>query len=61
MSGVTSNDYVEINFNRASLSIAANAEVCPTCETTADAIKLYAKKVPDTTLVGIYTIFKGAS
>lgn len=57
--GVTANDYAEINFSRGSLSIIEDAELCPSGETAANVIKLYAKSAPTSTISGQYVIFKG--
>ena len=59
VSGLTSDSYAEINFNRESLDVVANAELCPSGETVADFIKLFTKKIPTSSIAGEYVIFKG--
>ena len=59
VSGLTADDYAEINFTRSSLSVVAEAELCPSGETVADAIHIYAKNIPSTSITGEIFIHRG--
>lgn len=59
VSGLTTDDYAEINFTRSSLSVVAEAELCPSGETVADAIHIYAKNIPSTSITGEIFIHRG--
>ena len=59
-SGLTSNDYAEINFSRASQSIVSEANLCASGETLSGKIRLYAEKIPAANISGEYIITKGA-
>lgn len=61
VSGLTANDYAEVNFNRASQRIVAEANICTTGETMAGKIRIYAENVPTATIGGEYIIMKGAA
>ena len=60
VSGLTANDYAEVNFNRVSQSIAATANVCAAGETMTGKIRIYAKNTPSDLISGEYIITKGA-
>lgn len=61
VSGLTAKDYAEVNFNRASQSVAAEAKICAAGETMAGKIRIYSETVPTATLSGEYIIMKGAA
>ncbi len=60
VSGLTSNDYAEINFNRASQNIIVEANICASGETLSGKIRLFAEKIPTAVISGEYVITKGA-
>ena len=59
VSGLTSNDYAEINFNRASQSIIVKDNLCASGETLSGKIRLFAEKIPTENISGEYMITKG--
>lgn len=61
VSGLTANDYAEVNFDRASQSIATEANICSSGETMAGKIRIYAENIPTDALSGEYLITKGAA
>lgn len=60
VSGLTANDYAEVNFNRASQSIIAEANLCSSGETMSGKIRIYAENVPSSSISGEYIVTKGA-
>lgn len=60
VSGLTANDYAEVNFTRASQSIVATANLCPSGDTMSGKIRIYAKNVPSASINGEYVVTKGA-
>lgn len=60
VSGLTANDYAEVNFTRTSQSVIANADLCPSGDTMSGRIRIYAKNVPATSVSGEYVVTKGA-
>lgn len=60
VSGLTANDYAEVNFTRTSQSVIANADLCPSGDTMSGKIRIYAKNVPATSVSGEYVVTKGA-
>ena len=61
VSGLTANDYAEVNFDRTSQSIATEANICSSGETMAGKIRIYAENIPTDALSGEYLITKGAA
>lgn len=61
VSGVTANDYAELNFDRDCLSVASAANISATGETVNGYIHIFAENVPESALSGQYVIFKGAN
>lgn len=61
VNGLTANDYAEVNFTRASQSVLSEANLCPTGDTMAGKIRLYAENVPSASVSGEYLITKGAA
>ena len=60
VSGLTVNDYAEVNFTRGSQSIATEANICSSGETMAGKIRIYAENIPEDTISGEYLVTKGA-
>ena len=61
VSGLTANDYAEINFNRASQSLVADANICASAETDTDCLRLYSENIPESTIRGQFVVFKGGN
>ena len=61
VSGLTANDYVLVDLNRASQSIVADANLCLSGETLAGKIRVFSEKIPAATIGGQYTIIKGVA
>lgn len=59
VSGLTVNDYAEVNFNRTSQNIIATANICPSGDTMSGKIRIYAKNIPTDSISGQYIITKG--
>lgn len=51
-------DYAEVNFDRASQSIATEANICSSGETMAGKIRLYAEEIPSASISGEYLVTK---
>lgn len=60
VSGLTANDYAEINFTRTSQSVIANADLCLSGDTMSGKIRIYAKNAPSASINGEYVVIKGA-
>lgn len=60
VSDLTANDYAEVNFNRASQSVATEANICASGETMTGKIRIYAENIPTATISGEYLVTKGA-
>ena len=58
---ITADDYAEINFTRGCLSVVADANICPSGETLAGKIRIFAEKVPTADISGQFLIMKGGS
>lgn len=57
---LTDKDYAEVNFNRASQSVATEANICASGETMTGKIRIYAENIPTATISGEYLVTKGA-
>ena len=60
VSGLTANDYAEVNFDRASQSAVVAANLCAAGDTLSGKIRLYAENAPESSIGGQYIITKGA-
>lgn len=60
VSGLTVNDYAEVNFTRGSQSLATEANICASGETMTGKIRIYAENIPTATISGEYLVTKGA-
>lgn len=59
VSGLSANDYAAIDFDRASQSVVADANICASGETLSGKIRLYAEEIPESAISGEYFITKG--
>lgn len=59
--GLTSADYATVDFNRTSQAIVSEANICASGETSADAIKIFAEKIPTSAIRGQFVIFKATN
>lgn len=57
--GVTANDLPVVSVAPSSLSTTANCELCPTCESLANAIRVYTKYVPDSAITVSWWAIEG--
>lgn len=60
VSGLTVYDYAEVNFTRASQSVISEANICPSGDTMAGKIRLFAEEIPTEAISGEYLVTKGA-
>ena len=60
VAGLTANDYAEVNFDRTSQKITAEANLCLSGETMSGKIRIYAENIPTDSISGEYVITKGA-
>ena len=58
---LTDKDYAEVNFSRASQSVATEANICASGETMTGKIRIYAENIPTATISGEYIITKGVA
>lgn len=58
VSGLDATDYAVVDFNRGSQDLAVDAEICPSAETQAEVVKLFAQNIPSGELTGQVTVWK---
>ena len=61
VSGLTTSDYAEVNFNRTSLSAILGANMSASGETISGKIRIFAESAPTTSISGEYVILKGGN
>ena len=59
VSGMTSNDSVDVRFSMSSMSVCTTAEIAGACVTNSGSFRLYAKSKPTASVSGVYLVQKG--
>ncbi len=59
VTGVTALHYAEVTVMRESMDAATSCGLCPTCETAAGKIRLWAVKTPTEAIRAVYRLYSG--